>query len=173
MRCHIGHVLLQIHWLFNFALLFNEFPKQIVCFIASKSVEIRSKSGKLRATNPYKSLKAVIGNTINALPGVPIEIQCPHVAFPKANITWYFKSKVVKANSDYMIAKVNNALYIPKMLKVHAGRYTCEATQGKIKVSATSTVYLTGLFLHEIYSFDYLFIYLFIYCCHHLKLGNN
>ena len=57
-------------------------------------MEILRKLGTLRAINPAKAAQATIGNIINAVPGVPVEIQCPTSAVPVANVTWYFENKV-------------------------------------------------------------------------------
>lgn len=90
-------------------------------------------------------MKAVIGNIVYALPGIPIEIQCPHFAVPAAKISWHFKGRNLKGNPYYMIGKVNDALFIPKMAPVFAGKYSCVAEQGKQKVTADSIVQLAGM----------------------------
>ena len=112
--------------------------------IGGKPVEILRKLGTLRATDPSKAAQATIGNIINAVTGVPVEIECPTEAVPAANVTWYFDNKLIVPGPDYMIGKIHDALFIPKMAKSYAGRYKCEATQGKVTVSASSYLYLTG-----------------------------
>ena len=58
----------------------------MISFTEFRPAEIQRSSNRLRVTSPSKSIKATIGDTVMAIPGITIEIQCPHKGLPQPQV---------------------------------------------------------------------------------------
>ena len=58
----------------------------IISITEFRPAEIKRSSNKIRVTSPSRSIKATIGDTIFAIPGITIEIQCPHTGLPQPRV---------------------------------------------------------------------------------------
>lgn len=120
-----------------------------ITFSDFERVAIQSASKLIRVTSPSKNARATIGNTINAIPGITVQIRCPHTGFPKPDITWLFNGEVITEKFSLPLGLIGNALVIPRMSKNYIGVYTCHLTQKDDIREAESSVNLLCMYIQS------------------------
>lgn len=98
--------------------------------------------GVRQFSNPSVTALASVGTNIQAIPGISIRLRCPYEGRPKPTIEWYSNKTKIRETEKFSFVNDNTELIIPKMSREYVSKYTCVASQGKVKSTGASIIRL-------------------------------
>ena len=105
-------------------------------------VVIGSARGNLVAKDESKKLFVTIGESVQSIRGVTIQIKCPAYGQPEPKVVWFVNSTRLNGTTKYTIDANTKSLVISKMSIEYTGVYTCIAEGVKSKSQASSNIVL-------------------------------